>query len=89
MSFLGTFLEGQSVTFRVTWTLAPDATPITGSTLTLISPARVETIIAGVADGIDVYKATSILDEPGRWEVQWRTSPAGGIADDEVYVDLT
>lgn len=84
--FLGGFLLGQTITFGVTWTPDVGQPAISGSTLTL---RHSDGTVVGPIDGVGAGNVWSTVVEPtktGRWEVQWVTTPDGGVTDDEIYV---
>lgn len=88
MAFLGSFLLGQTVTFTVTWTPAPDQPTITGSSFTLTHVESGEAIGPSAASSVGV-NAWAVVAKPtkrGNWAVACTTTPEGGVTSDEIYV---
>lgn len=90
MSFLGVFLEGQSVNISVRWTPAPGEPPITGSDLELTDPDGITTVLVGAATGTpNEWVARVEGEKSGTWEVEWTTTPPGGVSYNTIYFDPT
>lgn len=84
---LGRFWLGQRVVFRVTWTRAAGEPGISGSSLrlthddgTVIGPL----VAAGAGDG--PWSASAEPTKPGRWHVEWETTPEGGVTRDTISI---
>lgn len=88
MSFLGTFLTGQRLAFRVTWNPDVGEAPITGSELTLIDPNRIKIVIEAETTGVEnEWSAIYTPTRAGNWEIHWESTPPGGVRSDSIFVD--
>lgn len=88
MKLLGSFDVGEDIRLSVVWTPETPDDSVSGSSVTLRHATDHEVI--GPFDAEETaensFEVLVNLPRQGRWEVEWKTTPTGGVDRSAVYV---